>query len=308
LIVSGQIRKANRATVAGAAFQLAGTTAAFLIGHLTVAVVLTIFALSLTVTWAVMLPSYLHIAKPRRPAPWRLFLTQLGIGVRLEPYVIFMYLNLRIDVFFVARYLNLKEVGIYSVAVIFSELLWLTTDSLTYAVSSRQANATEHESFSVTCRSIRLNAVQAVGFGTLIAVAAPFAIRLLYGSAFTGANLVVWVLLPAAFAMALWRPVGAIMLRFGSPWVQPAVAGIAVTVNVVANVVLLPRIGLVGASLASLLSYSCGAATAIIWLVRTGRVSIRDLLPGMQEIVDIRDLIRHGLFRFGRADSEVIST
>src|SRR5207253_2065129 len=75
------------------------------------------------------------LVTPASPSPWGVVRKQISLGAQLEPYLLFSYLNLRIDVFFVARYRALRGVGLYSVAVIFSELVWLATDALTYSVS-----------------------------------------------------------------------------------------------------------------------------------------------------------------------------
>ncbi|MFN2389301.1 MAG: lipopolysaccharide biosynthesis protein [Actinomycetota bacterium] len=284
LTLAGRFPHTNNAVLLGAIAQLVGTAALFFTGRLTVQGVLLLYGVGVVLPWLLMLRTVRAVGRFVWPIPWRFVLDQLKVGAQIEPYVIFMYLNLRIDVFFVARYMDLVAVGIYSIAVIFGELIWVVTDSLAGSVYERQFNAVPDEAVDVTLRAARMNLLLAVIVGLVIGLVAQPAIPFLFGDELTPARTVVWALLPAAAAMGVWRPLGVALLRFGAPWLQPFVASVALVVNLGANVVLIPRLGIVGAALASLLSYGVGALLAAAWLVVNRSVSIRQLLPGRAEV------------------------
>jgi O-antigen/teichoic acid export membrane protein len=292
LTLAGELPLTNIARLLGAAAQTGGAVILFAFDKLTVEAVLLLYLISIVAPWLILIGRLRRIARPTFPVPWRFAVGQLRLGIQIWPYILFSYLNMRLDVFFVAAYLDIAHVGLYSVAVIFGELLWLGTDSVTSAIAERQGNAPEEEALDVTLRAVRMNVVLALVLGVLIAVASWPLIRLLFGIRFIPAAKVVVILVPAAMAMAVWRPLAAALLRFASPWVQPSVAVTALAVNVVANIVLIPARGIVGAGLASLLSYACGAILAAIIFVRTTEADLTQLVPRKAELRQLIALIR----------------
>ncbi len=292
LILNRRLQRANMSMLAGAAAQTIGTVVLYALDRLTVEAVLLLFLVSVVLPWLLMLTDPRRVGRFRRPLPWRFMRRQLRLGAQIEPSILFSYLNLRMDVLFIARYLDLAAVGIYSVAVIFGELMWLATDSVTSSVRERQANAPREEAVDVTARAVRMNVLLAIVLGAAIAVTCPLAIRLLFPAAFSPASSVVWWLVPAGVAMAVWRPSSSLVLRFAAPALQPLIAGISLGVNVVGNLLLIPEHGIIGAAAASLLSYSTGAALTIFFLGRTVHLHVRELLPGRAEVKQLVETLR----------------
>lgn len=243
LTLAGRWGGANVAWVVGAVAQTAGIAVLFAADRLTVTAVLVLFELSFVVPWVILLWGARRVGRLRRRVPWPFLRSQLRLGAVVHPYVVFLYLNLRIDVFLVARYGSLGDVGLYAVAVTLAELPWLVTDSLAASATARQASTSEDESLDVTLATVRMSLLLAAVVGEAIAVGAPVIDHLLYGPSFAGAAAAVWALLPAAAGIAIWRPVSTALLRFASPWL-PSVVGLGTVVaNVVANVALTPASG-----------------------------------------------------------------
>lgn len=292
LIVSGRLDLNNAAFLAGAFVQVAGISVAAAVTELSVTTVLVFYAASVITPWLVMVWGIRTIGRFRRPIRWAFVREQLALGSKLQPYLVFSYLNLRIDVFFVTTLAGLEEVGIYSVAVLFAELLWLVTDSLTYSVASRQANSPSELAIQVTTRAARSSLVLAVGGAIALALLGPLLIIALYGDPFRASRLSLWALLPGAVAMSIWRPLGALLVREASPWLQSQIALAAVAVNIVGNVVFVPRLGAVGAGLSSSISYTLGAGLAMAWLVRHRDVGVTEFIPRMRDVRAIHAALR----------------
>lgn len=289
-MVNDDLALVNVAILIGAIVQAAVLLFLFSIGSLTVEASLALYVLNGLVAWAVMLARSGRTARLRRPVPWRLMAMQLKIGSQFEPSLLFYYLNLRLDVVFVRQYLGLSSVGIYSIAVVIAELVWLATDSLAWSIRSRQANASAQESVEVTMRAVRVALLLAALSSAAIAVAVPFVVPLAYGREFTSAAHVVWTLLPATGGMAIWRVAGPLLIRYMPPWVTPFISMVALAVNVAANVILIPRIGIAGAGLASSLSYWSAALLVLVCLARAGHVRIHDAVPRTADVLLLLDL------------------
>lgn len=297
LILSGGLRRLNLATICAAVLQMVALVATAATGVLTVRVVLALFAASVVTPWLIILPPVLRLGADRLLAQWQVVRQQLALGFRLQPSVLFSFLHLRIDVFFVALHRGLDDVGLYSVAVVLAELMWLATDSVMLGATERQANATEAASVDMTVRSVRMSVLASIVIGAAIAASAPVAIPTLYGRNFADATVALWILLPAAAAMAVWRAISNALLRFGGTALHPSIAGACLAGNVAANAVLVPAHGIVGAAIASCLSYALGAVLAARWLVGRTTGGSMQLVPTGSEVRALVDSARHPLAR-----------
>lgn len=298
-IAAGYLPLTNQAALAAAACQTAGIVGLVASGAASVETVLAFYVVSVTVPWLVMFPAALRLGGGLGTPPWALMRRLLSVGLQLEPYLLFTYLLLRADVFFVARYMSLADVGLYSVALTFAEVVWLATDSIVYSIIERQANAREAEATDVTLRAVRMNLLIGALLAMGLAAAAPIGVRIVYGDEFGRATSAILALLPASIAMGLWRPIGSLMLRLSRPWVQPVVALSALTINALGDVILIPRLGLVGAGLASTLSYATGAATALVWLVACRRASPAQLVPDSHDAKQLVAALRQSTLLTG---------
>jgi O-antigen/teichoic acid export membrane protein len=284
LTLTGRLRQANVAWVVGALAQSGGIAALFFADRLTVVSALVLFDLGVVVLWVGLLWSVRAVGHVRRPVPWRFVWSQLWLGARIHPYLVFIFLNVRFDIFLVARYLDLRAVGIYSVAVTFAEMVFLVTEAMVTGPMHRQANAPEDEALDVTLRAARMNLLLAVLAGGALVVAAPVVIPLVFGADYGSADRVVWVLVLAVGGLAVWRPVSTALLRFAAPRLQAGIGLGALVANVGANMVLIPHFGIVGAAWASVLSYWLGAIASVAWLATRRPMRARDLVPAGDEV------------------------
>jgi len=273
LIVTGDITRSNVALAVGDVVRTLIIAGLALAGALSVEAVLGALWAAVLVALAV---HRIAAGRPERPPPG-LVGEQLRVGAALSPYFVFLVLNLRIDVLMLAALATTRDVGNYAVAVIFAELVWLITDAVNAGARERQWSASPDDALAATAAAARMGLLLALLVLPLLAVAAPVAIHLLFGAEYTDATDALWALLPAAVAMAWWRALSAGIVRFGRARTVNTVALVALVANVALNVVLIPRLGLAGAALASLGSYTIGALLAAS--VVAARLGWRALLP-----------------------------
>ena len=289
LIVGGRLERSNVALAVG---DLARTLA---IAVLALAGALSVEAAVASFWVATLVALALHAraaGRPRRPPPG-FVRDQLRAGALLSPYFAFLFLNLRLDVLLLAALSTPRAVGVYAVAVIFAELVWLVTDAISTGARERQWGPSGGDAIATTAASARMSLLLALLLLPVLAVLAPLTIHLVFGAAFAGATDALWALLPAAVAMAWWRALSAGLVRFGRPREVNAIALAALVANLVLNVVLIPPLGIAGAALASLGSYGLGAALAARAFAR-GRLRVRDLLPGAGDLRRLLAFARAG--------------
>jgi O-antigen/teichoic acid export membrane protein len=228
----------------------------------------------------------------RRLAPFRLSLdmtalrASLRFGVQGYAGNLIQFLNYRLDMILVSLFLGVAQVGYYSVAVNFAEALWYLPASAGMVLFSRTPRATMEQANRTTpiiCRTIlTLTAIAAL----LLAAIANLAVTLLFGRDFLPALMPLWILLPGVTALAINKVLCNELIGRGKPLIGTIAAAVSLAINVPLNLLLIPRLGIAGAALASTVSYSVCCLVPLIAFVRLTGVQYRDLLLMRREDVN----------------------
>lgn len=107
---------------------------------------------------------------------------------------------------------------------------------------------------------------------------APEIIGFFYGSAFAGSVLPLSVLIFVLLAIFLDFPVGSLLNATGKQTTKTVIMGLTMVLNAVANVVLVPRLGVPGASIAAVISFTFMFAAGWSRLPKALHLSVGDLL------------------------------
>jgi O-antigen/teichoic acid export membrane protein len=286
LQLAGRLAWAAVAPLVGNVVFAAVAIAAGARGELTPFRGLVLWTVSNVIVWAALLAacrrSFLvgerpHLATLRRGL---IFGSKAYVGVTL------FYLLLRIDQVLVERFVGWAALGVYSLAVVLAEVLWLATDPFAASVLRHQVAATGGRERELADATSRVSLVVAIPLGILAWTVAPFAVALAYGDAFDG---VVWpfrLLLPGVVALSMQRPLGAVLVKEGRVWLVTWFGILTVGVNVALNLILLPRIGAPGAAIASSVGYAM--LTFAYVTVTRGSGGWRSLVPGPHDVGRIR--------------------
>jgi O-antigen/teichoic acid export membrane protein len=298
LVMRGSITAVNRALVVGDLVRTAGVIALVATGGLTVRAALALFSASIAVPWALAARELRRVAPgaPRRP-PRSLVVEMAKLGTQLAPHGLFLTLLLRVDIVLLAHYRPLADVGTYAVAVLIAELVWVPTWALAQPMRTRQANAEATEVAAVAARTVRMTVALAIVAAVALGIGASLLTTVVFGHGFADATPAVWALLPASVAMAAWRPVSLALVRIAPGWLTAGVSIAALGANVVANVVLIPAAGIVGAALASSAAYGLGAVTSALILARRTGSPARSFLPGVVELRELARAVRPSFLR-----------
>ena len=280
------------ALLAGAALQAAGAVILFAAHDLDVHTVLVLYAASVMLPWALLVFWARSFAPPRPTLDMPMAREVVGFGLRLHVGFIFWFLLLRVDIFLVAAILGTKAVGLYSLAVLFGELVWLLTNPLVAAALPFQSSMTVQEASPLTFKVVRFNVAVALVLAAAFAAALPLVIPLLYGKSFSPAYPAILALLPGIVAMAGARPLFNWLIRHGRPGVLGAISVGAFLVNLALNLLLLRPLGIVAAGVASSVAYIGLTAAFLIWGTRLAGLSARAaLIPQRGDIETLQRLV-----------------
>jgi O-antigen/teichoic acid export membrane protein len=184
------------------------------------------------------------------------------------------------------------QVGLYSLAVTLAELTYLATDSVSQALLPRQVEPNLEQAGRFTARLARTNMIVAVLIIGVTSVAAPVALTSVYGEAYRGTISALVVLGPGIVMLCVARTLLPYLVRLERPWAVSALTVSALALNVALNLLLIPRMGIVGSSLASSIAYAVLTALAIAWWCRSARLGLRELIPRLSDVREPLERLR----------------
>jgi O-antigen/teichoic acid export membrane protein len=266
--------------------------------HITVAVLFGV-AFTTSVLLNVLL---LRALRPAFKSPGTRNLIGGALSFALPCYLgnLTQFLNYRLDLFILGALAGYASVGRYTLAVSLGQLIWLLSTSAASVLLPKVAAAEGSvDSIQNTNRLTRLvlsaSVVSAVG---LILVTSQ-AIPLLYGDAFRPSFPALVVILPGIAVFSTVNILAAYIAGIGQPRWNLGIAVVALIVTVSLDLYLIPRMDILGASLASTASYSVSALlTIILYVKKTGSPVRQILFPTADDMNLAMQLARPALKRF----------
>jgi O-antigen/teichoic acid export membrane protein len=152
-----------------------------------------------------------------------------------------------------------QETGYYRAALLVAEFLWFVPFALQTVLLHSSSTLWSREEYdrisALAARATRYTLVLTVLLALGIAALADPFVRLYFGSEFTVASTAILLLLPGALGFAVARPVFAIGQGSGRLRLLIAATGTAALLNLVLNLLLIPRYGMFGAAIATSVGY-----------------------------------------------------
>jgi O-antigen/teichoic acid export membrane protein len=213
----------------------------------------------------------------------RLSLSLLGqsfkFGGRLYPGNIAQFLNYRLDIFLVGFFLSPFEIGIYTTATGLAEKLWEFPHAIRTVLLYRVASESEDKrSARTTMQVTRFIAVFMALICVVLAVFSYPLIFILYGSEYLSAAWPLVFLMPGVWALSIGKLLSIHLAGIGKPEIATAGAFISLIVTVVLDLILIPRIGILGAATASSIAYTISTIFYLIAFLNITQNRFRDVL------------------------------
>jgi O-antigen/teichoic acid export membrane protein len=198
------------------------------------------------------------------------------------------FLNYKLDVFVVGFFAGTASVGRYTLAVSLGQLLWLMSNSVASVLLPKIAASTDDGgSAQHTARVTRLSLCATAVCGVALAVLATQAIPLMYGEAFRPSIAALLLLLPGIVVFSVANVLAAFMAGIGKPRLNLLVSGISLIITITLDLILIPKMNIAGAAIASTVSYTVSALLLIVFFVRETGTPLREVLFPTSEDVKI---------------------
>ncbi len=182
----------------------------------------------------------------------------------------------RIDILMIAYFLTPTDVGIYSVAIAIARMIWIIPQSInavSFPTFSHYWGTSEHNmAIKLFDKALKYSLFMLAVIGFLLAIFGKDAILLLYGNMFLPAVLPLQILLIGAVVRGTIISIGSIWLSVGRPDMGYKLPLITVGPNILMNYILIPTYGIVGAAIATMLSFLFNAFVSLIFINRILRL------------------------------------
>jgi O-antigen/teichoic acid export membrane protein len=206
----------------------------------------------------------------------------LAFGLRGYVGNVMQFFNYRLDMLLVNGFIGAAGVGIYGTSVRLAELLWNLPNAVGFVIFPKAASTSAKQMNRFTPRVFRitmmLTTIGAVG----LALVGQYLIVLVYGPEFASAYVPMLALLPGVVLLGGAKVLTNEIAGRGFPHYNSITAAISLVLTIVLDLLLIPPYGVLGASIASSISYAVIFVAALIFYRivsrRTARASARQEL------------------------------
>jgi O-antigen/teichoic acid export membrane protein len=253
-----------------------------------------LIATAVAITWVARRDGVLGL----RPSA-TLLREQAAFGTRNIAGDLAERLQLRADSFIVNAQLGVHATGVYSVTAGLAETLWYVPNALGTVMFSR-AMGSAGDAGRVAAALTRTTIAVALAMAVPTFVLGPRLVRLFYGTAFADAGVALRYILPGIVAYSVVAVQSRYVVGRGRPGTSTLIMGSGLAVNIAANLLLVPRLGIIGAAMSSSISYALTAMLMLAVFLRLSGLGWRetlilresDIRGALRVVVAIADRIR----------------
>lgn len=165
-------------------------------------------------------------------------------------------INYSIDIVFLKKIGLPQELSYYALAASIVNYVWLLPDAFKSVLFSKSAKKFDKESIEFSSQvSSAFIIICLLGFAAI----GKWLLTVVYGVEFCNSYCVTVILITGAFSMSLFKLLGVVLVSQGKRMVHFLSLVISAIVNVILNALLIPHMGMYGAGIASVCSYTiCG--------------------------------------------------
>ncbi len=200
-------------------------------------------------------------------------------------------LNYRIDVIMLHRYSFISDsmIGVYSLGLSLSDKIFLIPDTLKgVLISKLTKGADEHEVAKVS----RLGLWIAVVISILLALFGRVIINLLYGVEYRSAYSIIIITAIGTISIVYFKMIGQYNIIKGKQKLNVVMLSIAIVVDVVLNLIMIPLWKINGAAIATTIGNIVCCIVFLLYFCKTTKVSFTEMIiPQKNDLAIIKKLI-----------------
>jgi O-antigen/teichoic acid export membrane protein len=204
----------------------------------------------------------------------------LKYGVKSHLANIVGFLNYRADTFLLNFFSGVTAVGVYGVSVGIAERMWILSASVSTVLYPKIASMENSDDKRNLLTPLIARHVLLFSFllSVVVGLLSDYIIGLLYGYEYLESARALRWLMPGVVMTSMSRVLANDIAGRGYPMINLRHSLVALGVNILANIILIPILGVVGVAISSTISYSLVAIIKVISYSRLANVRWQDLL------------------------------
>ena len=202
----------------------------------------------------------------------------LSYGLRTFLGRLFLVLNQRVALFFVNYFTELALVGYYSIAFSLAELIIFAPDAVSTILFPKLASTEPNFANKLTCRASRTILLFSMIIGIFFFVFAKSLIVLIYGVTYIPAVRPFLILLPGIVLMSIRQVFFRNFAARGNPGINSSILFLSLVLNVILNILFVPKWAMEGAALATTISNTTSIFISILVFKKLSKEKMRDIL------------------------------
>jgi len=217
-----------------------------------------------------------------------IFQKAINFGIRSYLACLLSFLILRSDIYILNYFRGLEEVGWYSLAVGFCDGILLLISSITLVLFPK---ITENQEQGLET-TLKISRITSLILFVIILFSYLFGkpiILILFGKQFINSILPLYILLPAIYFWAIINFLSQFFASKGFPWTSVLIWLPGLIINVILNIIFIPRYGIIAAALTSLIGYFLTFILHYLYLQKYSKTFLSTILITNKQ--EIRNLI-----------------
>jgi O-antigen/teichoic acid export membrane protein len=183
--------------------------------------------------------------------------------------------NYQIDIVILRGLVSFEEVGYYSVGVGLATLVWVIPNAFKEVLFYK---TTRSDSIDDIRLSIKLNIYISLVVFVIALFFGKIAIKILYGMEFIASYGVTSVIFLGMIPMIFYKMISPLYIANGKYKQMFRILIVSAIINIAINYMIVPYMGIIGAALASVFSYTVCGATFVYIFMRDYNIRIGQLL------------------------------
>lgn len=189
------------------------------------------------------------------------------------------FCNYKIDIFVVSFFTSIAQLGMYTLAVSLAQLIWLISNSCTTVLLPKIATIkhNKHGTIVYTAQIVRIILTLSIITSLCMAIFIYFMLPILYGENFRGSIAPFMFLLPGIVIFSIAKILGAYMAGIGMPKINTIASSFGFIGTIAFDLILIPQSGIIGAAIASSISYFISTIILIYFFIKQSQLKIYNL-------------------------------
>jgi len=209
-------------------------------------------------------------------------------GWKNELSYFIQFLNYRLSYFFILYYQDITSVGLFSVAIVVSESIWLMAKSITTVQYSKIINLDNTNSaIEITKKSAKLSFYATISMLIVLAIIPSWVFGFVFGKDFGPIKHLLFLLMPGILSIAVSNVYGHYFAALNQMRVLIVKSTIGLVFTVMLSLILIPLWSLTGACIVTSVSYLSSSVYLLISFHKISRMTIDAKVSGFPELEDL---------------------